>query len=107
MAREGLTAPFLRWWVEYACRDDFACLLETTSAWAGLHYFAARIAVPGDEPSGFLTWPEGNGRLVAHLATSVGDRIVSAPTAVEPGATASSCGGSTRHARAAARRPST
>jgi len=87
MAREGLTAPFLRWWVEYACRDDFACLLETTSAWAGLHYFAARIAVPGDEPSGFLTWPEGNGRLVAHLATSVKDRVVSGAvvTAVYPG----------------------
>ncbi len=87
MAREGLTAPLLRWWVEYACRDDFACLLETTSAWAGLHYFAARIAVPGDEPAPFLTWPEGNGRLVAHLSTSVKDRVVpgAVVTSVEPG----------------------
>lgn len=87
MAREGLTAPFLRWWVEYACRDDFGCLLETTSAWAGLHYFAARVAVPGDEPAAFLTWPEGNARLVKHLATSVEGRVTSGAvvTAVEGG----------------------
>ncbi len=39
------------------------------SAWAGLFYFASRRRAPGAEPQPLLTWPEGNGRLVAHLAS--------------------------------------
>jgi protoporphyrinogen oxidase len=58
----GLTSPRLRWLVEYACRDDYGSLLETTSAWASVFYFASREERP------VITWPEGNGRLVAHLA---------------------------------------
>ena len=34
------------------------------SAWAGIHYFAAR---DGDDESGPLTWPEGNGWIVRRL----------------------------------------
>jgi hypothetical protein len=65
----------LRWYVEYACRDDFGCLLEQTSAWAGLHYFCSRIAKSGDEPAEFLTWPDGNAFVVRHLARSAQGRV--------------------------------
>ena len=84
----GITAPRVRWTVEYACRDDFGARLEGTSAWAGLHYFAARIPVPGDDAAPFLTWPEGNARLVRHLARSVEGRTRTGVVvlAVEPAA---------------------
>jgi glycine/D-amino acid oxidase-like deaminating enzyme len=62
MDARGFTSPRLRWLVEYATRDDYGALLDDTSAWAGVFYFAAR----DDRP--VITWPEGNGRLVAHLA---------------------------------------
>lgn len=58
----GFTSPRLRWLVEYATRDDYGALLDDTSAWAGVFYFAAREERP------VITWPEGNGRLVSHLA---------------------------------------
>jgi protoporphyrinogen oxidase len=64
----GFTSPRLRWLVEYATRDDYGALLEDTSAWAGVFYFAAREQRP------VITWPEGNGRLVAHLARSAPSR---------------------------------
>ena len=32
----GLNSPRLRWWIDYACRDDYGMTLEQTSAWAGL-----------------------------------------------------------------------
>ncbi len=63
----GLTSPRLRWYVDYACRDDYGSRAEHTSAWAGLFYFAARLREPGAESRPFITWPEGNGRLVEHL----------------------------------------
>lgn len=65
----------LRWMLEYACRDDYGCSLETTSAWAMLFYYAARTARPEDSSAPFLTWPEGNGRIVRHLERVVGDRL--------------------------------
>ena len=63
----GFTSKRLRWLVEYGCRDDFGTNLGRISAWAGIHYNAARLPGEDDdeEPSDFLTWPEGNGRLVA------------------------------------------
>ena len=64
----GSTSPRLRWLVDYACRDDYGAAPEDVSAWAGLFYFASRRSDPGAEPQPLLTWPEGNGRLVAHLA---------------------------------------
>ncbi|HET7373111.1 MAG TPA: FAD-dependent oxidoreductase [Gemmatimonadaceae bacterium] len=64
-------SPAMRWYIDYACRDDFGALAGSTSAWAGIHYFASR---PHDE-QGPLTWPEGNGwiarRLVARLAEHI------------------------------------
>jgi hypothetical protein len=73
----GFTSKRLRWLAEYGCRDDFGTNLDRISAWAGIHYNASRL--PGEdedeEPSDFLTWPEGNGRLVAHLAKSAAGRM--------------------------------
>jgi hypothetical protein len=77
MDANGFTSKRLRWLAEYGCRDDFGTNLDRISAWAGIHYNAARL--PGEDededPSDFLTWPEGNGRLVAHLAKSAAGRI--------------------------------
>ena len=60
--RAGWASPRLRWYVDYCCRDDYGCTIDTTSAWAGWHYFCSRPA--GVE---YLTWPEGNGRIVRHF----------------------------------------
>ena len=73
--QKSLRSPRLRWWLEYACRDDYGSHLEDTSAWAGLFYFAARMKTGGTAGQPILTWPEGNGRLVAHLLASAKDRI--------------------------------
>jgi protoporphyrinogen oxidase len=75
LTQKGWTSPRVRWFVEYGCRDDFGATLAQTSAWAGIHYFAARIEEDGGEPAPFLTWPEGNGRLVHHLARVAGRRV--------------------------------
>jgi hypothetical protein len=63
----GFTSPRLRWLVDYSCRDDYGLKPEQTSAWAGLFYFASRVKKPGGEAEPLMSWPEGNGRLVAHL----------------------------------------
>lgn len=73
--KRGWTSPRIRWYLEYGCRDDFGATLEETSAWAGIHYFASRIRDETKEPAEFLTWPEGNGRLVSHLARVAGKKL--------------------------------
>jgi phytoene dehydrogenase-like protein len=87
VAEKGWTSPRMRWYLEYGCRDDFGSNLEQTSAWAGIHYFAARIPEGGTEPAEFLTWPEGNGRLAGHLASVAGTRLRTGAltTAIDPG----------------------
>lgn len=72
LAENGFDAPLLRWYVDYACRDDFGLDADQTSAWYALHYFASRIPAPGEESAEFLTWPEGNGFLVDHLVSKIG-----------------------------------
>jgi phytoene dehydrogenase-like protein len=64
-----LTSPRLRWLCDYACRDDYALTAGQTSAWAGLFYFAGRQSAPGVEAQSVVTWPDGNGTLVRHLAS--------------------------------------
>lgn len=70
MDREGFTAPRLRWYVDYACRDDYGCTIDTTSAWAGIHYYASR---PEDEE--VLTWPAGNGWIAERLSRPLDRRL--------------------------------
>ena len=70
--REALDSPYVRWLVDYACRDDYGALCGDVSAWAALLYYAARDA----EDTGPLTWPEGNGWIVRRLLQALGDRVV-------------------------------
>ncbi len=78
MRTQGFDSPRLLWFTEYGCRDDFTSSLREISAWAGIHYYAARMTgnAPDEEPAPFVTWPEGNGRLVNHLSKSAAGRIV-------------------------------
>jgi protoporphyrinogen oxidase len=70
MDARGFSAPLLRWFVEYGMRDDYGASLDSASAWAGVHYVAAR-----DEDDGTLTWPEGNGWLVQRFLDRVGPLV--------------------------------
>lgn len=83
MDARGFRSPRLRWFVDYACRDDYGLLLTHTSAWAAIFYFASRDTRP------VITWPEGNGRIVAHLSRSAPSRsgwLVADITPTESGA---------------------
>ncbi|MBK8013787.1 MAG: FAD-dependent oxidoreductase [Deltaproteobacteria bacterium] len=82
LAREGFESPRLRWYVEYACRDDFGASLGDTSAWYGLHYFAARRGQPKGTSAPLMTWPEGNGFLVDQLISGVGVEKIETNTLV-------------------------
>ena len=79
LRREGFTSPRLTWLVDYACRDDYGATAQHISAWAGLWYFCARQTgaektngEATNKGEGFLSWPEGNGKLISHLGQSVG-----------------------------------
>ena len=63
LEQNGFTSPYLNWYADYACRDDYGALARDTSAWAGIHYFASRER----EEKGPLTWPEGNGWIARRL----------------------------------------
>lgn len=71
LEREGFDSPYLRWLVDYACRDDYGGLAGDVSAWAGLLYYAARDA----DDTGPLTWPEGNGWIVRRLLQQLGSTV--------------------------------
>lgn len=73
--RKGFTGERLRWLCDYACRDDFGATPDRVSAWAGLFYFLARRTGQGEDTRPVITWPEGNGRLVSHLAAGLGERL--------------------------------
>ena len=68
MAAQGWNAKPLLWYVDYCCRDDYGTHAAEVSAWAGIHYFAARDGKgAGDDTQSVLTWPEGNGWIVGQL----------------------------------------
>ena len=71
----GWDSPRLRWLVDYSCRDDYGLTPDRVSAWAGVFYFAARIAGLGQESQAVITWPEGNGRVVDYLKGVSGDQV--------------------------------
>jgi phytoene dehydrogenase-like protein len=68
--RHGYTSERLRWLCYYSCRDDYTLTPAETSAWAGLFYFASRRGSTAAYQS-VVTWPDGNGTLVRHLARGV------------------------------------
>jgi protoporphyrinogen oxidase len=71
----GFTSRRLLWLVDYACRDDYGLLATDTSAWAGLFYFASRTFESGDTAAELLSWPNGNGHIVEHLARVAGANV--------------------------------
>jgi protoporphyrinogen oxidase len=61
LARRGYQSEYLRWYLDYSYRDDFGVPATQISAWAGLHYFAARKGrAHNASPEAVLTWPQGN-----------------------------------------------
>ncbi len=64
-------APELMWYLDYSTRDDYGCALGDTSAWAGLHYFAAR----DHDDKGPFCWAEGNGWLLKQLQAKVAGHV--------------------------------
>ena len=71
LKQHELDVPALRWYIDYACRDDYGALAAQTSAWAGIHYFASRA----HDEQGPLTWPEGNGWIVKRLNAQLAQHI--------------------------------
>lgn len=77
LLQHRLDAEPLHWYVNYACRDDYGCRYDQTSAWMGIHYFASRDAHARDaDEDDVLTWPEGNGWLVQRLRERLEPHIV-------------------------------
>lgn len=76
MHQRGYSARPLKWYVNYCCRDDFGAGMDRVSAWAGIHYFAARRGEAANAPSySVVTWPEGNGWLVERLREGLTEHI--------------------------------
>ncbi|MDD9943073.1 MAG: FAD-dependent oxidoreductase [Myxococcales bacterium] len=71
LTKHGFTSERLRFCVDYACRDDYGLTLHDTSAWAMVLYYAARIDPATGRGTQVITWPQGNGALVAFLRTSL------------------------------------
>jgi glycine/D-amino acid oxidase-like deaminating enzyme len=72
LTANGLRSPAIRWYAEYATRDDYGALPRDTSAWAGIHYFASREITE----QGPLTWPEGNAWIARRLAAKLAPHLV-------------------------------
>lgn len=68
LKQHGLDCDALNWYVDYCCRDDFGVGIENISAWAGVHYFAARRGRGENiHDQSVLTWPQGNHFLIEQL----------------------------------------
>lgn len=63
LAQNAYRSPTLLWYLDYCCRDDYGQGIRQVSAYAGLHYFAAR----NNPIDAVLTWPEG----LTHLSEAV------------------------------------
>ena len=73
LQQQGYRSTRLHWYINYCCRDDYGSLATAVSAWAGLHYFAARNGVAANaDTTTVVTWPEGNGHLVHELTRQGG-----------------------------------
>jgi len=67
----GLSAPTLRWYLDYCCRDDYGRHATEVSAWAGLHYFCSRDGqATNAERGAVLTWPQGLAALADQLESA-------------------------------------
>ena len=73
LKKKGWNSPRLRWYVDYACRDDYGAGASEVSAWAALHYFAGRRPYQTGQTAGthYFTWPQGNDWVAKRLLKSV------------------------------------
>jgi monoamine oxidase len=81
--QNSLNDPYLLWYLDYCCLDEYGANSNLVSAWAGIHYFASRngFQIPGKNENineEVLTWPEGNAWLVDKLKIPFKDRIQTA-----------------------------
>jgi len=67
MNEQGWDSARLKWYVDYACRDDYGLSIDQTSAWAGILYYAGRLRRDSQESQDVITWPAGNGQVVQYL----------------------------------------
>ncbi len=66
----------IQWYTNYSTSDDYGAPIENTSAWAGLHYFAARRGFGANTKlHEVLTWPEGNDFLAKQMETQLLGKI--------------------------------
>jgi len=76
LSDNGWDSGYLRWYVNYCCRDDYGCCMDDVSAWAGIHYFASRNGVAANADSHVvLTWPEGLGWIVNAMSGNLREHI--------------------------------
>jgi len=76
LKKHQLKSKYLHWYLNYCCNDDFGTSLEKTSAWAGIHYFAARKGIAANaKADDVLTWPEGNNYLVKKIKHNISNHI--------------------------------
>jgi glycine/D-amino acid oxidase-like deaminating enzyme len=76
LRQKGFNSPYLNWYVNYACRDDYGALASAVSAWAGIHYFASRE----NEDKGPFTWAEGNGWITRRMLEKLGRYVQTGST---------------------------
>lgn len=74
--QEQFTSKNLFTYVNYCCRDDYGTGIKQTSAFAGIHYFAARKHDFKAYDGLVLTWQEGNQRLANHLKKYVDGKVL-------------------------------
>lgn len=66
--QQGFNTAELLWYANYCTLDDFGTTIEQISAWAGIHYFAARKGRAANAHyDDVLTWEQGNGFLAGQL----------------------------------------
>lgn len=77
LQQHGFTSPYLLWYLNYCTKDDYGGTIDVVSAWAAIHYFAARKGKAGNTHyDTVLTWPEGNAWLVEQLRKQVATHII-------------------------------
>ena len=76
LSQHHFDSEYLLWYVNYCCRDDYGVTSANTSAYAGIHYFAARRGKADNaESNAVLTWAEGNNFLAKALSNDFKDKI--------------------------------
>lgn len=76
LIQEQFKSSYLHWYIHYCMSDDYGSSIQTTSAWAMLHYFASRRGQGANvNDDDILTWPEGNAFLAKKLVQQISTPI--------------------------------